>query len=152
MHEGDAAMGAERYELSTWESLALLRAGTIGRLCVIEHGYPLAVPVNYRISGTRDDSKIVIRTAPDTLLGRYEGLASLEVDEILLDKGTAWSVIVRGILQHVHGGPTLPDPKPLVAQGRHQWITLATYAISGRRFVIQPSSDGFSVDWQPTPA
>jgi Pyridoxamine 5'-phosphate oxidase len=140
-------MHAARYEIPIWESLELLRTANVGRLCVIEHGYPIAVPINFRIVGTEADSHIVVRTAPDSLIGRYQGPASLEVDEIQLDKGTAWSVIVRGTLSKALESSHLPDPKPLLTVGRHQWVILQTSAISGRRFVVAPADDGYSVEW-----
>lgn len=146
-------MNTDRYALSTWESFELLRSASIGRLCVIEQAYPIAVPVNFRIVGSGNESRIVVRTAPNSLIGRYQGLASLEVDDLKLNDGTAWSVIVRGTLSKVQegnvlDGTVLPDPKPLVSEGRHLWVTLETSSISGRRFTVRRSDDGFSVDWQ----
>ncbi len=145
-------MSAEHYEIPTWECLDLLRSESIGRICIIEHGYPLALPVNYRIIGTQDASTVVIRTARDTMIGRYEGLTSLEVDEITLQDGTAWSVIVRGSLRRVIGGHSLPDPMPIITEGRYQWVTLDVASISGRRFITRPADDGFSVEWQTEPS
>jgi uncharacterized protein len=145
-------MGAERIELTTWESTELLQSRSVGRLCIIEHGYPLAIPINYQVAGSNEDIRIVVRTAPATILGRYEGLASLEVDDVDLESGTAWSVIVRGVLRRVTETDGLPDPGPLLSEGRQQWITLTKSAISGRRFLVQKASDGFSVAWQLAPA
>jgi hypothetical protein len=141
-------MGALRIELTSWESTELLRTRTIGRICVIEHGYPLAIPINYQVVGSQDDVRIVLRTAPDTILGRYQGLASLEVDDVALDDGTAWSVIVRGEIRRVIGGHDLPDPDPLLSEGRQQWLTLMQSSISGRRFHVTKAADGSSADWQ----
>ena len=147
-------MGADRFELTERESQALLQGESIGRLCLIDHGYPLAIPISYSI--THNDAggatRVVIRTAPETMLGRYEGLASLEVDSIDLDAGVAWSVIVRGVLSRVIGTFELPDPKPLLTEGRHRWMALDIRAITGRRFLVNRASDGFAVDWQLTSA
>ena len=147
-------MGAERFELTERESLTLLQGQSIGRLCLIDHGYPLAIPISYSIASddTGGVTRVVIRTAPETMLGRYEGLASLEVDSIDLDAGVAWSVIVRGALARVIGTFELPDPKPLITEGRHRWMTLDMRAITGRRFLVNRAADGFSVDWQLTSA
>jgi hypothetical protein len=125
-----------------------LRARAVGRVCIIEHGCPLAIPINYRVVGDGTEARIVIVTAPDTMLGRYEGPGSLEVDEIDLDKGSAWSVIVRGVLTREAGQNGLPDPKPLLTEGRHRWITLRVSAVSGRRFNVRTATDGLAVDWQ----
>jgi len=142
-------MSGERYELSTWESMDLLGTSGIGRLCIIEQGFPLAVPVNYRIDGESVGAQtVVVRTAPTTLIGRYEGPASLEVDEIDVDGGTAWSVIVRGTLRRVLGRHELPDPKPLLSEGRLQWMSMPVGAVSGRRFRLEAGEDRFAVEWQ----
>lgn len=141
-------MSAELQELPRWEVLDLVRGSRIGRLCVIDGGFPIAVPVNYRLTEQDGKEVIVVRTAANTMIARYEGLASLEIDHIDLAAGSAWSVIVRGNLRRVLGTHTLPDPAPIITVDRHQWTTLTVQAMSGRRFIIQPSADGFSVDWQ----
>jgi hypothetical protein len=42
-------MGATEFEAPQWESLAWLDSETVGRLCVLDLGYPLASPINYRM-------------------------------------------------------------------------------------------------------
>ncbi|MEO6124139.1 MAG: pyridoxamine 5'-phosphate oxidase family protein [Ilumatobacteraceae bacterium] len=142
-------MSAQRFELTHRECIERLRDHTAGRLCLIEHGYPLAIPISYVVS--EDDSQIIVRTSPDTMLGRYEGLSSVEVDSIDLEIGSAWSVIARGTVHRVLGTVELPDPKPLLSERRTLWITLDIAAISGRRFEVHHAEDRFSVDWQLDP-
>jgi len=140
-------MTASHHELQQWESLELLGSTHVGRVCVLEGEYPIAVPVNYCISG-QDGASVIFRTAPNSLLARVEGPASLEVDEIDLSGGTAWSVIARGRLRRVFGQHTLPDPLPIVSVDRRQWMQLTITAVSGRKFTIHAAADGFSVEWQ----
>jgi uncharacterized protein len=140
-------MSAERFELPTWESVSLLRSQRIGRMCVLDHGYPLALPVNVQVIGPDDACQVVMRTGPHTLLGRYAGPASFEVDSVDEVARQAWSVIVRGTLRHVTGAHGLPDPGPWL-DGRHHWMVLTATAVTGRRFVGVSGTDGFSVDWQ----
>lgn len=140
-------MNGRRCDLPDWESFELLGGETVGRLCVIDSGYPLAFPLNYRLVRTVDDTKIVFRTIPHAAVARYEGPASLEVDRI--DAATAWSIIVRGELRRVVGPHQLPDTNPLLTEGRHQWMVLTVTSISGRRFTRRPDDSGFAVDWQP---
>ena len=140
-------MEAQRFELSTRESFDLLSETPIGRLCIIDQGCPIAFPVNMRVTGTADDFDVVIRAAPDTIIGRYEGLASLETDEVRIEDGTSWSVIVRGSIHRVVGTHSLPDPEPMLS-GRHLWLRLSATAISGRRFALRRGDDGFTVEWQ----
>jgi nitroimidazol reductase NimA-like FMN-containing flavoprotein (pyridoxamine 5'-phosphate oxidase superfamily) len=142
-------MGTSRFEVPQWECLELLGAETVGRLCVVEHDYPLAFPVNYRVVCTDDATRLVFRTAPRAAVGRYEGPASLEIDQIDSTRQNAWSVIVRGMLHSIRHDEELPDTRPFVSDGRHQWMSLDVSAISGRRFTSAASNDGFSVEWQP---
>ncbi len=145
-------MTTARIELMTRECVELLQTASIGRMCIIEHGYPLAIPINYRLVRTEHGARAVVRTAPYSSLGRYEGPASLEVDDVSMAQGKAWSVIVRGNLRRVHGEHELPDPHPLLDFGRDQWMVLEPSAWSGRRFIVQQSDDGQVVDWQMAPA
>jgi uncharacterized protein len=140
-------MNSDRYELPRHECVDLLTRHSIGRLSIIDHDCPVAFPVNYRFDGSTAQPKVILRTAPDTLIGRYLGQASLEIDHIDLEAGTAWSVIVRGTLKHVLGTHDLPDPSPIL-DGRNRWLVLETSAISGRRFALSHASDGYPVDWQ----
>jgi nitroimidazol reductase NimA-like FMN-containing flavoprotein (pyridoxamine 5'-phosphate oxidase superfamily) len=136
-----------RVELPEWESLELLGVTPVGRLCIIDHGYPLAFPLNYRL--LHDPTRIVFRTNPDSALARYEGPASLEVDHIDLLTPSAWSIIVRGTLRRVVEHNELTETHPLVTTGRFHWKVLETTAISGRRFTAEQREDAFTVEWQP---
>ncbi len=140
-------MSTERVEVPAWESLSLIRSQNVGRICVVDHGFPIALPVNFKTIGPDDACQLVIRTGPATIIGRYEGPASLEVDSVDENAREAWSVIVRGTLRHVTGAHGLPDSGPWL-EGRHHWMVLTVTAITGRRFVAHPGTEGFSVDWQ----
>ncbi len=146
-------MSATRFELPRWECLELLKAETVGRMCVVEHDHPVAFPINYRVLHTHVDEadeqiRIIVRTAADTSVARYEGPASFEVDQIADDRRSAWSVIVRGGLRRVVGQHELPDTYPLLSDGRNQWMVLNVTSISGRRFTSHAPVDDFSVEWQ----
>jgi len=123
---------------------------TVGRLCIVEHGYPLAFPVNYRLVHTDGADSIVVRASPRAAIGTYEGPASFEVDQIDVDRASAWSVIVRGTLRYSRSDDQLPDTDPLVTEGRYRWKVLEVSAVSGRRFSGTLQSGSFSVDWQPS--
>ena len=140
-------MNTTHVELPDWESLQLLGLTTIGRLCIIDHGYPLAFPLNYRL--LHDPTRIVFRTNPSSAMGTYEGPASLEVDHIDLLAPSAWSIIVRGTLRRVVEHDELADTHPLVATGRFRWIVFDVARISGRRFTADARDDAFTVEWQP---
>jgi uncharacterized protein len=141
-------MGATRHDIPLHECFDLLASTHVGRLCIIDHGYPLAFPVNFRVVRNADASTVVVRVSPESSLARYEGLSSIEVDDINADGLRAWSVMVRGRLRRVYGAVDFPDTEPFVSDRRHQWLGLEVAVISGRRFRAVSSGDAFSVDWQ----
>ena len=141
-------MSATAHEVPAWECYDLLRGHGIGRLCLVDGGYPIAVPINYRLLDDEAHPRLVVRTLPNSMIGRYHGPCSLEVDEIDLTRGRAWSVIARGAAHPAHGDHRLPDPEPIVAGNRDRWIVIDVAAISGRRFVVAEAADGCSVEWQ----
>jgi hypothetical protein len=155
---GDTTMrrGVTPTEMPAWECLQLLGDIGIGRVCVNDAGYPLAFPMNYRVTGEYPATQIVLRTSPDTTIGRYRGRASVEIDDIDLGNGRAWSVIVRGDLQPIHGLPPYADvasidPRPIITTGRSRWMSLTVAAISGRRFTAAGAAGDLAVDWHPEP-
>jgi Pyridoxamine 5'-phosphate oxidase len=142
-------MGATQFEAPEWESLAWMGSETVGRLCVTDFGYPLAFPINYRLVRSGEKYRVVFRAVPHSAVGRYEGLASLEVDQIDERRLNAWSVIVRGELRAAVGEIDLPDTDPLMSDGRIRWKVLDVTSISGRRFTSTTAADAFDVEWQP---
>jgi hypothetical protein len=147
----DGAMMSSRqispFEVPAWEAVDFLRDARVGRLCIIDHGTPIALPVNFKVAGHDSDLRLVVRTSGTGLLGTYEGPASLEADHVDEPGQRAWSVVARGVLRHAHGDPTLPDPVPWVTGTRHRWLVLDVRAVSARRFTAAPSADGFTVEW-----
>ena len=142
-------MNTTRVEMPGWESIELLGRETVGRLCIIDHGYPLAFPVNYLMLRDAGGTRFVFRTHPTSGLGQYSGPASLEVDQIDKVRPSAWSVIARGTLRHAVADDELHDTHPLVTSGRFHWVVLDVSSMSGRRFTAETADDGFIVEWQP---
>lgn len=117
------------------DALSLIQAQEVGRLSIDVDGYPVALPVNYAVElRSRSEPRIVIRTAPQSTIGSYHGPASLEVDQIDLRHGTAWSVLVRGDFGRVRGRRPAVDPDPFISDGRTRWMQLVVRAVDGRRF------------------
>jgi len=142
-------MGASPHELPRWECIDLLESQEIGRVCIVEHSYPLAFPVNYRVTTGPDLPTIVFRTSPSAAIGTYTGQASFEIDVVDAARRNAWSVIARGTLRRGDERHWLVSPTPLVSEGRIQWMALTISSISGRRFVSKPVDDGaFAVEWE----
>ena len=142
-------MGATQFEAPQWESVEWLESETVGRLCVLDFEYPLAFPINYRMVRDGEAYQLVFRAVTHSVVGRYVGPASLEVDQIDTSRRNAWSVIVRGELRDAAGQADLPNTYPLLTEGRNRWKILDVVSISGRRFTSATPAHGFSVDWQP---
>jgi hypothetical protein len=130
-------MGTIRYQIPHHECIERLVEASVGRLSFVDHGYPLAFPVNYRMVDAAA-TRIVVQTSPTALLARYEGPSSLEIDEIGPDGRSAWSVVVRGQLHRARGESDLPNTVPLAGGARHLRLILDVEAITGRRFVGSP--------------
>jgi nitroimidazol reductase NimA-like FMN-containing flavoprotein (pyridoxamine 5'-phosphate oxidase superfamily) len=141
--------GASAIRLTMAETLERLRSEAVGRLCIDVNGYPIAMPINYVVDETPDGPRIAVRTAPDSEIGSYLGLASLEVDRLDVAAGRAWSVIVRGDLHPLVGRTPNEDTHPFVSDHRTRWMELTIVSLSGRKFVADAS--GFAVDWQLEP-
>jgi len=142
--------GASATTMTREESLQRLHREAVGRVCIEVDDYPVAFPVNYVVDDSTGGNRIVIRTAPDSVIGSYRGLASLEVDRIDLAAGRAWSVIVLGELAPIVGRPPNQDPRPFVSDQRTRWMELDIGPVSGRRFVAD--TPGFVVEWQLEPS
>ncbi len=139
-------------DLPLWECHQLLNRHTVGRICVFDDGYPLALPVNYQFV-TRESvvPAIVIRTRPGNVISRSLGTASFEVDEIDMAARRAVSVLVRGRLIKAARWTGLPDTFPWVTEERDDWLALQVESMTGRRFVGRGDGAGdtpFEVDWQ----
>lgn len=141
-------MSVQRLELPAWDCWSLLGTKRIGRLVVIDQGCPIALPVNIRLVVRDDTHRLIIRTSPGSLLGRYVGPASVEVDDIDEAARRAWSVLARGTVHHAADHHDLPDPGPWITDDRTHWLVLEATSISGRRFTGRPSDDGYSVEWE----
>ena len=136
-------------EMPTWECLQLLERSTIGRLAVMESGYPVALPISYQLAKRPDASipLVVVRTRAGGVVERALGRAALEVDEIDVERRRAWSVIVRGMLRPIDDTAGLPPPQPWLSDDRHRWLALEPHVVTGRRFV-GVEGQTFSVEWE----
>jgi uncharacterized protein len=138
----------QRADLPTWECYDLVRGCSVGRLCFLDGDTPIAYPVSFKLHRTDSGSYVVVRTGPRSLLAKYGGPASFEVDEIDVESRTAWSVLIRGSIRRSHEPGQLPVPEPWIADGRHVWMLLEIATVSGRRFVARDGNDGYAVEWE----
>jgi hypothetical protein len=118
--------------------LELLGSQSVGRIAVIDAGYPIVVPVNYRLVSSEDQHFISIRTRPGNVIDRSGPPVAFEIDGIDHYHHTGWSVVVRGTLHHLidldrRGWNSPLDPQPWIEDERDAWLLIEPQSITGRR-------------------
>lgn len=96
MHTMQAHSGME--VISHKDCLRLLARGRVGRLGFVAGDQPMILPVNYAIQ----DDVIVFRTNEGTKLeSAPQAKVAFEVDEVDVEAGTGWSVVVQGVAAEI---------------------------------------------------
>jgi uncharacterized protein len=128
-------------DLDHADCLRLLGTHAVGRLCVIEKGYPVAFPVNYRLVFESDDRPVVvIRARSGGVLDIPGAKVGFQLDGIDPIDETGWSVLARGELRDglVADAPDWLrywNPRPWAGL-RNQWLYLPVEEVSGRRLLV----------------
>ncbi|MEM9134782.1 MAG: pyridoxamine 5'-phosphate oxidase family protein [Actinomycetota bacterium] len=114
-----------------------LAGTTLGRLGFVSDGWPVVLPVNYRLT---EDGGILIKSVEGgkTAAAETAGVVCFEIDGIDEASRQGWSVVVHGELRIVRDAPTLEtawrnDPQPWLEGTTWRWLTLSPLAVSGRR-------------------
>jgi Pyridoxamine 5'-phosphate oxidase len=128
-------------DLDRLECLQLLGTHAVGRLCVVEDGYPVAFPVNYRLVFERGENPVVvIRARPASVLDVSGTKVGFQLDGIDSVDETGWSVLARGELRDglMDDAPDwLKNWNPHSWAGpRDQWLYLPIDKVSGRRLLV----------------
>ena len=127
----------EAYELSYRQCEAILRAGVVGRIAVWADGGPHIMPMNYSVV----EEAIIMRTAPDGVLGRNAPHASVvfEVDHFDYAYHRGCSVSARGETEIVKDRAELAhvdsvwEPRPWARGDRSLVLRLPWTELSGRQ-------------------
>ena len=103
---------------------------------------PVIVPVNYRLVRTTDLNWIAFRTRLGGILDRTSVHVAFEIDHIDDINRTGWSVLVRGILQHVDPDAAdfrgRFDSEPWLVD-RDSWMVVQPTRIEGRHLEPHPT-------------
>jgi hypothetical protein len=123
-------------ELSDTECLQLLGRRGVGRVAVVVDDYPIVVPVNYRAVEVDQGVVVVVRSQPGSVIDRALNVA-FEVDGVDAAHRVGWSVLVRGLLDHIADADVALlgdeiDPDPWVAD-QPSWLVIRPTEITGRR-------------------
>ena len=125
-------MSSEVVELSTKYCELLLASLDIGRIAVVEDGYPLVFPISYKAVVADARLVLAIRTRPDNVIDKPGRAVCFEIDGVDPSHDGGWSVLVRGLLVETSPDVDL-DPKPIVPEDRDAWRIIIPTQISGRR-------------------
>lgn len=128
---------SELFELTQEECEALLKAGIAGRVAVLTSDGPQILPVNYSVV----DDAIIIRTSPDSVLGRHgvDTAFAFEVDQYDYPNGRGWSVLARGQSHAVEDADEMrrirstSEPRPWADGDRPLLIAFVWRELTGRR-------------------
>ena len=144
MHDGP---GEQLEELDRDACLRLLGTRGVGRVAVVADGFPIVLPVNYRVVRLNGGFDVVMRTRRGNHLDS-SSKAGFEVDGVDPVHRQGWSVLVRGELVHlppnqVESLGVAADPGPWLDE-RDSWLVLRPFDISGRLLHAR------NVEWQLT--
>ena len=118
-----------------------LRAEQVGRLAVVDDGYPIVLPVNYRLVETSGVTWVALRTRPGNVIDQASTKVAFEIDSIDPAGHRGWSVLVRGTLQHVDPeAASFRDrfnAEPWLMTDRDAWLVIEPFSITGRE--LHPS-------------
>lgn len=124
-------------ELTHDECVELLRLESVGRVGFIFDGFPMVLPVNYRVVEAGGRTGLALRTRPGNVLEQADMPVAFEIDAIDPHAKQGWSVMVRGSLHHVDPEPAdfrqRFDPEPWITVDRDAWLAIDPFEISGRR-------------------
>lgn len=137
-------MGSDAIALSVEECEALLNVMDVGRIAVVEDGFPLVFPISYRITTYQGGWVIAIRTRPGNVIDHPGRPVCFEIDGVDPGRDGGWSVLVRGMLSSVAPDPAR-DPEPIDSEGRDAWLVVVPVAVSGRRVTSRPLRWSFHI-------
>ena len=142
-------MSDDTHEVRDWAGLEVLgvdacydriRHAHVGRIGFVQAGEVLVLPVNMALDGHH----VVFRTGHGSKLSAAAmgSPVCVEVDDWDDFSHTGWSVVARGLAEHVLDDEaiaryeTLPVRPWSSPELRHQWVRVTVEEISGRQIVV----------------
>lgn len=131
MSGGGEAASRRLVELDEQECWRLLAGPEIGRLAWVSSGGPVVVPVNFRLAGRL----IVVRVSPYSRQAREieDAEVAFEVDDVVVDRQTGWSVLVQGRAVFDYRREAGVDVEPWPEGQRPLQVVITPHSITGRR-------------------
>lgn len=130
--------------LDPLECMTYLQSRRVGRLGFIDGGWPVVLPINYRVT---DDGAIVFKSVvgSKTAAADRSSMVCFEVDDIDGAGRPMWSVVAQGELSVAHNPEELHtawrhDPEPWIEGEEWTWLRLRPLSVSGRRIAVDSGS------------
>lgn len=123
------------------ECLVRLRGAVVGRIAFVHEGEPVVLPITIGLDGT----SVVFRTSWGSKLQMAgdTGAVAVEVDEIDVERGAGWSVLVKGTAALEYDATLtarwerLGVPMWLDPTAETFWVRVSAEEISGRELVAR---------------
>lgn len=124
------------------ECYSLLAAGSLGRVAFTQNALPAIRPVSYALLGNH----VVLQTETHGLGRRLDGqVVAFEVDDIDLESGSGWSVVLVGPARLLHQPGELVNQDysavfPFAGPGRSATVSIGPGELTGRRISTERGS------------
>lgn len=123
----------------------LLQTRDLGRIAFSVDEQPEIFPVNYAMEGRI----LVFRTGPGRKLDSVPNTpVAFEVDSWDPERGTGWSVVIKGRVEDVTTNSGRPAEhlrrarvRPVAPGNRWHWLAIMPTEVTGRRFHVPPQTD-----------
>ncbi len=116
--------------------LERLRHEVVGRVAVVIDGFPVILPVNYRLVETLGLTWVALRTRPGNVITQATERVAFEIDGIDTAYQRGWSVLVRGTLLPIDPEAASFrerfDAEPWLTAERDAWLVIEPFSITGR--------------------
>jgi uncharacterized protein len=122
------------------DCLRQLALGAVGRIAFCTTGFPMVLPVNYRLVDHGTDPVILIRTSRSSAVADAPLAVAFEVDGMDPVHQTGWSVLVQGALRRLRDAEVdqlaeRGDPRSWIGGDLDVWLAITPVEITGRRLV-----------------
>jgi nitroimidazol reductase NimA-like FMN-containing flavoprotein (pyridoxamine 5'-phosphate oxidase superfamily) len=108
----------------------------VGRVGVVVDGFPIVLPVNFRMVETSGLTWVAFRTRPGNVIDQASTKVAFEIDGIDPSQQRGWSVLVRGTLLAIDPEAASFrerfDAEPWLATERDAWLVIEPFSITGR--------------------
>ncbi len=124
-----------------------LRSEVVGRVAVVIDGFPLVLPVNYRLVETLGLTWVALRTRPGNVIDQASDKVAFEIDGVDPSHHRGWSVLVRGTLLVIDTEAASFrerfDSEPWLTTERDAWLVIEPFSITGRELHASEQSWAF---------